>query len=134
MIQDSVVDVCAGSRTWTESLARRARRLLVALALLAPNLPLASPVAAQVFTDPNFTSEAVATLSPFSVVGLAWAPDGRLFIWQKNGVVRIVKNGVLLPTPFLDFSARVNTFDDRGMWGLAFHPDFVNNGFIYLSY
>ena len=54
--------------------------------------------------------------------------------WQKNGVVRIIKNGQLLPTPFIDLSAKVNTFDDRGIWGLAFDPDFANNGYVYLSY
>ena len=53
---------------------------------------------------------------------MAFAPDGRMFVWQKNGVVRIVKNGQLLPTPFIDLSAKVNTFDDRGIWGLAFDP------------
>jgi glucose/arabinose dehydrogenase/chitodextrinase len=89
---------------------------------------------AETFSDPNFTSEVVATLSPYTLVGMAWAPDGRLFVWQKNGVVRVIKQGVLLPTPFIDLSDRVNTFDDRGFWGLAFHPDFANNGYVYLSY
>jgi glucose/arabinose dehydrogenase/chitodextrinase len=89
---------------------------------------------AETFSDPNFTSEVVATLSPFTLVGMAWAPDGRLFVWQKNGVVRVIKQGVLLPVPFIDVSDRVNTFDDRGFWGLTFHPDFANNGYVYLSY
>ena len=47
-------------------------------------------------------------VSPFSLVGMSWAPDGRLFVWQKNGVVRIIKNGALLPTPFIDLSGQVN--------------------------
>ena len=40
----------------------------------------------------------------------------------------------VLPTPFIDLSAHVNTFDDRGFWGLAFDPDFATNGYVYLSY
>ena len=40
-----------------------------------------------------------------------------MFVWQKNGVVRVIKNGQLLPTPFIDLSAKVNTFDDRGLLG-----------------
>ena len=73
-------------------------------------------------------------MPPYTLVGLAFAPDGRLFVWQKNGVVRVIKNGVMLPTPFIDLSAKVNTFDDRGFWGFAFDPDFVNNGFVYMTY
>ena len=65
---------------------------------------------------------------------MAWAPDGRLFVWQKNGIVRVIKQGVLLPTPFIDLSAKVNTFDDRGFWGLAFHPNFASNGYVYMTY
>jgi glucose/arabinose dehydrogenase/chitodextrinase len=112
-----------------------AARTLVALCLLVSVSVLAvEQGAAETFNDPGFVSEVVATLPAFTMVGLAWAPDGRLFVWQKNGVVRVIKNGVLLPTPFIDLSAKVNTFDDRGFWGLAFHPDFANNGYVYMSY
>ncbi|MDZ4853252.1 MAG: PQQ-dependent sugar dehydrogenase [Nitrospirota bacterium] len=65
---------------------------------------------------------------------VTWATDGRMFIWQRNGVIRIYKNGQLLPTPFLDISANVNTFDDRGMLGLALHPNFIVNGYVYVIY
>jgi glucose/arabinose dehydrogenase/chitodextrinase len=110
-------------------------RTLVALCLLASVALLgAGESTAETFNDPGFVSDVVATLPPFTVVGLAWAPDGRLFVWQKNGVVRVIKQGVLLPTPFIDLSANVNTVDDRGFWGLAFHPDFANNGYVYMSY
>ena len=102
---------------------------LAALAISTPNRS-----SAQTFSDPGFVSELVATVSPFTLVGMAWSPDGRLFVWQKNGVVRVIEDGVLLPTPFVDLSAKVNTYDDRGFWGLAFHPDFTNNRFVYLSY
>ncbi|MGZ8480399.1 MAG: hypothetical protein ACXW6K_20985, partial [Candidatus Binatia bacterium] len=68
-----------------------------------------------VFNDPGFISETVATLPPYTPIGLTFAPDGRIFIWQKSGVVQIVKNGALLPTPFLDIQAHVNQCSDRGL-------------------
>ncbi|MFO0701268.1 MAG: PQQ-dependent sugar dehydrogenase, partial [Nitrospira sp.] len=89
---------------------------------------------AQTFSDPGFSSEVVTTLPLFLPVGVTWASDGRMFIWQRNGVIRIYKNGQLLPTPFLDISANVNTFDDRGMLGLALHPNFAVNGYVYVIY
>src|SRR5262249_7740132 len=78
-------------------------------------------------------TETVTTLPPFTPVGVAFAPDGRLFIWQKNGLVRIVKNGQLLTTPFLDISAKVNHYQDRGLIGLALDPNFAANGYVYLG-
>jgi glucose/arabinose dehydrogenase len=84
------------------------------------------------FVDPQFVTETVAQLPAFTPVGLAFAPDGRVFIWQKNGVVRIVKNGVLLSTPFLDIQAQVNQCNDRGLLGFALDPNFATNGFVYL--
>lgn len=68
------------------------------------------------------------------MVGLAFAPDGRLFVWEKEGVVRIVAGGAVLETPFLDLSARVNAWDGRGLLGLALDPEFAANGFVYLLY
>ncbi|HEX4945519.1 MAG TPA: PQQ-dependent sugar dehydrogenase [Blastocatellia bacterium] len=89
---------------------------------------------AQTFSDPGFTSEVVTTLPPYQPVGLTWAADGRMFIWQERGIVRIFKNGALLPTPFIDISARVNTVNDRGLLGLALDPNFASNGYVYLLY
>ena len=89
---------------------------------------------AQVFSDPQFGSDVVATLPQYTPVGIDWSPDGRMFILQKHGVVRIVKNGALLPTPFVDISSHVNRARDSGLLGIAFHPDFANNGYFYLAY
>lgn len=89
---------------------------------------------AQNFADSGFVAETVATLPPYKPVGLAFAPDGRIFVWQKDGIVRIIKNGALLPTPFIDLSDRVNTYNDRGMLGLALDPNFAASGFVWLLY
>lgn len=60
------------------------------------------------------------------------APDGRVFITEKNGHVRIVENDILLPDPFLVLP--VNDFNERGLGHIALDPDFSNNGFVYLFY
>jgi glucose/arabinose dehydrogenase len=56
--------------------------------------------------------------------------SGRLFILEQRGKIRIVRNGMLLPTPFLDVSAKLVSeragFDERGLLGLAFHPGYTN--------
>lgn len=54
----------------------------------------------------------------------------RIFIVEQVGRIRIVKNGVLLPTPFLDFvgSGLLDFGGERGLLGMAFHPDFDQNG------
>ena len=107
--------------------SRALRFILTGAALTMLSCVTPRQGAAETFSDPGFVSDLVVTFAPFTLVGMAWAPDGRLLVWQKNGVVRVVKDGGLLPTPFIDLSTNVNTFDDRGFWGLAFHPDFVNN-------
>lgn len=64
---------------------------------------------------------------------MAFAPDGRIFVTEKNGAVRIVKNGLLLPTPLVKLSA-VNSFTDHGLLGIAIDPQFATNGYIYICH
>lgn len=93
-----------------------------------------TPLSAQItFTDPGFANEKVA--SGFSApTGFVFAPDGRIFVWEKVGRVRIFKNGALLATPFIDISGHVNNSGDRGLLGLALDPNFETNGYVYLAY
>jgi glucose/arabinose dehydrogenase len=63
---------------------------------------------------------------------MAFAPDGRLFICQQTGQLRVVKNGVLLPTPFISLTVDPN--GERGLLGVAFDPNFATNNFIYVYY
>ena len=60
--------------------------------------------------------------------------DARQFIVQRGGTVRIVENGVLLATPFLDIRTRVNSSGERGMLSIAFDPQYATNGFLYAYY
>jgi glucose/arabinose dehydrogenase len=68
-------------------------------------------------------------------LGLENAGDERLFILQQSGLIGIYHQGQLLPEPFLDIRDRVgsNGFE-QGLLGLAFHPDFTENGFFYVNY
>ena len=91
-------------------------------------------VLAQTFTDPGFSTEVLVNVAKFQTVGFAFAPDGRIFVWEKPGIVKIVKNGVRLPTPFIDIAIRVNEVGDRGLIGLALDPNFSTNRFVYLLY
>ena len=60
--------------------------------------------------------------------------SGRLFIVQQTGQIRILNGGTLLPTPFLNISGLVSCCGEQGLLGLAFHPDYANNGFFYVNY
>ncbi len=60
------------------------------------------------------------------------APDGRIFITEKNGNVRIVENGVLLPQPFYSVTTQVP--NERGLDGIILDPNFDANGYVYLYY
>ncbi|MBK6444239.1 MAG: PQQ-dependent sugar dehydrogenase [Bacteroidetes bacterium] len=63
---------------------------------------------------------------------MQFAPDGRLFIAQQNGILRVFKNGSMLTKPFI--TVPVNFSGERGLLGIAFDPAFASNKFIYLYY
>lgn len=58
--------------------------------------------------------------------------DNRLFIVEQSGRIRIVDDGQLLGTPFLDIQNIVLHQDEQGLLSMAFHPDFATNGYIYV--
>ena len=70
-----------------------------------------------------------------SPVGAAPAPDGRIFVAEKGGRVRVITpDRLLLQAPLLDISSRVNSYWDRGLLGIAVDKDFATNGWLYLLY
>lgn len=78
---------------------------------------------------PGFTVTTVA--SGFWIpTAFAYAPDGRIFVTEKGGRVKLVSGGVA--KTFIDLSAETNEFHDRGMLGIALDPAFEQNGFVYL--
>ncbi len=60
--------------------------------------------------------------------------DSRLFIVEKGGLIRIVKDGSLLPTPFLDLTPLVSTGGEQGLLGLAFDPAYATDGRFVVHY
>lgn len=92
---------------------------------------LASPSSLKAATLPaNFTETPIPGLS--SPTAMAIAPDGRIFVCQQGGALRVIKNGALLPTPFMTLS--VDSAGERGLLGIAFDPGFASNNFLYVYY
>src|SRR5687767_2015841 len=78
----------------------------------------------------NFTETAIGGLA--SPTAMAIAPDGRIFVCQQAGALRVIKNGALLPLPFMTLTVDPN--GERGLLGIAFDPNFASNNFLYVYY
>ena len=78
---------------------------------------------------------ATGFLSPVDITN---AGDDRLFVVERSGRVKIIdETGSVVSTPFLDIDAKVATTSgqsEKGLLGLAFHPDYLNNGFFFVNY
>lgn len=64
-------------------------------------------------------------------------PDGdaRIFVAERiSGRVRILDQGVVNPSPYLDLGGMITTTGERGLIGMAFHPQYSTNGFLFVSY
>lgn len=67
-------------------------------------------------------------------LGLTFALDGRMMVWEKGGRVWVVENGVKSATPLIDISDEVGDWRDFGLVGFALDPNFSTNGYVYLLY
>ncbi len=85
---------------------------------------------AQTF-PPGFSQVQVASGISNPTV-MAFAPDGRIFVAEQGGRLRVIKNGSLLSVPFVQVS--VNSSGERGLIGIALDPHFTTNPYIYLYY
>jgi len=106
-------------------------RVRFALFLSAIFLTLGNPLAHAAPVPSGFT-EALVANGLVNPTAMAFAPDGRLFVCEQAGRLRVIKNGVLLATPFL--SVTVNASGERGLLGVAFDPAFSSNGYVYVYY
>ena len=83
-------------------------------------------------TLPSGFAEATIATGMSSPTAMAFAPDGRLFVAEQTGALRVIKDGTLLSTPFVTLS--VNSSGERGLLGIAFDPNFSSNNHVYLYY
>jgi glucose/arabinose dehydrogenase len=117
----------------------RVRTFSICIALASFLLAIA-PAAAVEPGDVTVSLEPVADGLTAPVVAThAGDGSGRLFVVDQAGLIRIVDaDGVLLPTPFLDLTDEIVElnpfFDERGLLGLAFHPDYEDNGRFFVRY
>ena len=90
---------------------------------------------ATTFPDPNAYTWQQITSDLIRPVDLQDDGSRRLFIIEKSGRIRLLENGQLLPTLFLDIGDRVNDdSNEMGLLGLAFHPNSSQNGYFYVNY
>ncbi len=83
-------------------------------------------------TLPSGFAETLVASGMSSPTAFAIAPDGRIFVCQQGGSLRVIQGGSLLATPFMTLS--VNSSGERGLLGVAFDPNFATNNFIYVYY
>ncbi|MBW8522963.1 PQQ-dependent sugar dehydrogenase [Chryseobacterium chendengshani] len=100
------------------------KRLLLSAVLLS----------AMNFSAQNFALQEYA--SGFtSPVEITHANDSRLFVVQQNGIIKIIQsNGAVNSADFLNISSKVNFGGERGLLGLAFHPQYATNGYFFVYY
>lgn len=103
--------------------------ILVLLVLLLLSAVPGPPARAEL--PPGFTQEFV-TAGLVRPTAMHFLPDGRLLVCEQEGRLRIIEDGQLLPQPALSLS--VNGGGERGLVGVAPHPDFEENGWVYLYY
>lgn len=85
----------------------------------------------QAQTSISYQPIATGFTQPVAVVN---AGDERLFIIERSGIIKVYKNNSVLATPFLDIRHKTSTDGDRGLLSLAFHPNYIKNGYLYVYY
>ncbi len=117
--------------------------LAAGLALLLVVFPLQADTAAALtrLSDPllpdiQITVDQVIASGLSVPVQVTNAGDGsgRLFVVEQTGKIRLIKNGQVLPAAFLDLTSLVACCGERGLLGLAFHPNFPTTPYFYVDY
>jgi len=101
-------------------------------ALCAGAVMLFNPASAGAATLPAGFTETLIASGLRQPTAMAFAPDGRLFVCEQGGRLRVIKDGVLLPTPFVTLT--VSSVGERGLLGVAFDPNFATNKFVYVYF
>ena len=114
--------------------SQRSGRLVSRVVLFIVTLTLASSgvrIAHAATVPAGFTDSLVAA-GLTNPTAMAFAPDGRIFVCEQGGALRVIKNGILLAAPFL--TVTVDSSGERGLLGVAFDPNFVSNQLVYVYY
>jgi glucose/arabinose dehydrogenase len=101
-------------------------------ALLSCAFVLLVGPSARAATLPAGFTETLMASGLSTPTAMAFSPDGRLFVCEQGGRLRVIKNGALLATPFVTLA--VSSIGERGLLGVAFDPSFTTNGFVYVYY
>ncbi len=115
---------------------RRAGTLAVLLALTGSVLLASEPPVRGAVVEPGFRVDSVFDDYAFDTpTALAFGADGRIFVTERGGRI-LAFDGMADPTPtvVMDLSSRVHAVGDRGLLGLAVHPDFPASPYIYVTY
>ena len=101
----------------------------------SPIPPTETPENTTSFPDPNAYTWQTVVSGLQRPVDLQSDGSGRLFVIEKVGRIRIIQNDQLVETPFLNITERVNsTGNEQGLLGLAFHPQYAQNGRFFINY
>lgn len=101
----------------------------------AASLFLLAPRAAEAHAElpPGFAdvliSDGIALPTAFT-----FTPDGRILVTEQSGALRVIVGGQLLPEPAMQLGSRICSNIERGLLGVVVHPQFEQNGFVYLYY
>src|SRR5215510_3460624 len=107
-------------------------RYSIGLVLFAVAVTLISTGNTSAATVPTGFTDSVVANGLANPTAMALAPDGRIFVCEQGGKLRVIKNGALLATPFL--TVTVDSAGERGLLGVAFDPNFVSNQLVYVYY
>jgi glucose/arabinose dehydrogenase len=80
---------------------------------------------------PGFSDTEIVT-GLTGAAAMAVAPDGRVFVCEQTGALRVVKDDRLLPEPFL--TVEVDSYWERGLIGVTLDPDFPRTPYVYVCY
>ena len=97
--------------------------------------PPPTPVNASEFPDPDDYAWQLIASNLVRPVDLQADGSGHLFVVEKIGHIHILENGLLIDNPFLNIEERVNdSSNEMGLLGLAFHPNYAQNGYFFVNY
>lgn len=110
------------------------RHLIFCTALVLAACTSGSDSAGPIPASFDIVAQQVATGLSSPVYLTSPPGDARLFVIEQGGRIRIIENGTLVTTPFLDISSRISTGGERGLLSVAFHPSYKTNGFFFVYF